>query len=374
MKRLFLLIAFLFLQNVFGQITSEEFSSSRLNDKRKIAIYLPEGYSERESYPLFVVLDAASLMEPMIAATRYYEYLQCMPKSIIVGIFNTHTDVAIAEEVGHPMNETAQFFEFIGTELVPYIKGKYPINTLRGIVASEEAAHFASHYLLSDKPLFNALIALNPKIQSYIKKYLPEQFTKARHHKFCYIATTDMENDKTLKEIEDLDIQLKKAFNKNVNYNYEKFTGTSPESADLMGIARGLDLLFDIYKPITAKEFKEKIQPLQENIFQYLGEKYTKIQNELGVKKKPSLNDVLAIYDAIHQREDWLSLSDLSDFVKANGYSDTAMPNFFLGEYYEKIEEYKKATRAYQKAYGEPSIDFINSDLINDRITNLRGK
>ncbi|GIJ97523.1 hypothetical protein CAPN001_20920 [Capnocytophaga stomatis] len=374
MKRLFLLIAFLFLQNVFGQITSEEFSSSRLNDKRKIAIYLPEGYSERESYPLFVVLDAASLMEPMIAATRYYEYLQCMPKSIIVGIFNTHTDVAIAEEVGHPMNETAQFFEFIGTELVPYIKGKYPINTLRGIVASEEAAHFASHYLLSDKPLFNALIALNPKIQSYIKKSLPEQFTKARHHKFCYIATTDMENDKTLKEIEDLDIQLKKAFNKNVNYNYEKFTGTSPESADLMGIARGLDLLFDIYKPITAKEFKEKIQPLQENIFQYLGEKYTKIQNELGVKKKPSLNDVLAIYDAIHQREDWLSLSDLSDFVKANGYSDTAMPNFFLGEYYEKIEEYKKATRAYQKAYGEPSIDFINSDLINDRITNLRGK
>lgn len=374
MKRLFLLIAFVCLQNAFGQIISEEFNSSRLNDKRKIAIYLPEGYSDKEAYPLFVVLDAVALMEPTIAAARYYEYLQSMPKSIIVGVFNTNTDISIASEVGHPMNETAQFFEFIGTELVPYIKGKYPINTLRGIIASEEAAYFASHYLLSDKPLFNALIALNPKVQSYIKESLPEQFTKARHHKFCYIATTDMESDETLKEIEDLDIRLKKAFNKNINYNYEKFVATSPESADLMGIARGFDLLFDIYKPITAKEFKEKIQPLQENIFQYLGEKYTRIYNELGVRKKPSLNDIFAIYDAIHKREDWLSLSDLSDFVKANGYSDTAMPNFFLGEYYEKIEDYKKATRAYQRAYGEPSIDFIKSDLINERITNLRGK
>lgn len=374
MKKLFLLIAFAVLQKGFGQIISEEFNSSRLNDKRKIAIYLPEQYSEKEVYPLFVVLDAGSLMEPVIAATRYYEYLQSMPKCIVVGVFNTHTDVSIAEEVGRPMNETAQFFEFIGMELVPYIRGKYPINSLRGIVASEDAAYFASHYLLSDKPLFNALIALNPKVQSYIKEPLSEQFTKARHHKFCYIATTDMENEETLKQIESLDVMLGKAFNKNVNYNYEKFVGVSAESVDLMGVARAFDLLFDVYKPITAREFKQKIQPLQEGIFRYLEEKYTKIQNELGVKKKPTLNDIFAIYDAIHQKEEWVSLSDLSDFVKANGYSDTAMPHFFLGEYYEKVGEYKKATRAYQKAYGEPSIDFIKSDLINERIMNLRGK
>ena len=374
MKRLFLLAAFLFLQNVFGQIISEEFSSSRLNGKRKIAIYLPEKYSEKESYPLFVVLDAAALMESVIASTRYYEYMQCMPKSIVVGVFNMEEDVSVPKEVGHPMNASAQFFEFIGAELVPYIQGKYPISRLKGIVANDEAGYLATHYLLSNKPLFNVVVALNPKVQAYVNKPLSEHFVKAKEHTFYYVATTNLETDKTIEGVKQLDAHLKDVTNTYVIYKHENFVGASPEAAGLMGVARAMDLLFDAYKPITAKEFKEKIQPLKENIFEYLEKKYIRIQKELDIKKRPSLNDVMAIYDVIHQKEEWDSLLKLSDFIKANGYNDTAMPNFFLGEYYEMVDDYKRAVRAYQRAYAEPSIDFIKADLINERITNLRTK
>lgn len=374
MKKLILFMAFLFLQNAFGQVISEEFTSSRLNGKRKIAIYLPENFSNKEAYPLLVVLDAASLMESVIATTRYYEYIQNMPKSIVVGVFNTHEDVAVPHEVGRPMNESARFFEFIGAELVPYVQGKYPINSLKTIIASDEAGHLAAHYLMLDKPLFNSVIALNPMVQPVLGEPLSQQLVKAKGFTFLYVASTDLEDETTFQNIKSLDEQLKGKFNEYVHYTYDVFAASSPQASDLMGIAKAIDMLFDVYKPITTKEFKDKIQPLQENIFGYLDNKYSRIYRELGIKKKPLLNDILAIYDLIHQKEDWNSLLQLSDFVKANGYNGTAMPNFFLGEFYEKTDDNKRAMRAYQRAYAEPSIDFIKPDLINERITNLRGK
>ncbi|MDO5104847.1 alpha/beta hydrolase [Capnocytophaga sp.] len=372
MKKLLLFFALLFLQNGFTQVISEEFNSNRLNGKRKIAIYLPEKFSEKEGYPLLVVLDAASLMESVIATTRYYEYAHNMPKCIVVGVFSTEEDVTVPHEVGRPMNESARFFEFVAAELVPYVQGKYPISNLKAVIGSDESGYLASHYLLSDKPLFNAVIALNPQVQPYIYMPLSEQFTKAKKFTFFYTATTDMENAASLEKIKTLNNQLKGKSNEYVSYHHDVFEGSSPQTTDLMGVSKAIDILFDAYKPISAKEFKEKIQPLQENIFEYIENKYNRIHKELGVKKKPLLNDILAIYDVIKEKEEWNSLLKLSDFVRANGYNETAMPSFFLGEFYENTNDFKRAVRAYQRAYGEPAVDFIKQDLINERITKLR--
>ena len=66
-----------------------------------------------------------------------------MPKCIVVGVYDEKLEeVAIIDEVGRPMNESARFFDFISTELVPYIQGKYPIAGFKGIIASEEAGFF----------------------------------------------------------------------------------------------------------------------------------------------------------------------------------------------------------------------------------------
>ena len=79
-----------------------------------------------------VVLDAETLLEPVITMAKYYEQYQEMPKCIIVGVFGTKLeDVAIIDEVARPMNESARFFEFISTELVPYMQGKFPIAEIK---------------------------------------------------------------------------------------------------------------------------------------------------------------------------------------------------------------------------------------------------
>ena len=84
-------------QNAFSQITTETFSSGRLNRKQKIAIYKPEKYSDKDTYPLLVVLGAETLMEPVVSAVRYYESYGDMPKCIVVGVIDANPeDVTIS--------------------------------------------------------------------------------------------------------------------------------------------------------------------------------------------------------------------------------------------------------------------------------------
>jgi len=107
-------------------------------------------------------------------------------------------------------------------------------------------------------------------------------------------------------------------------------------------------------------------------IFEYLENKYNTIEEYFGVKKKPTLNDIMADYTAIKGAADWPSLKKLSKYVEDNGYAKTAMPSYFMAEYYEKTSDYKKALKTYQKAYTEQDIDFITGDLITDKINQLK--
>ena len=70
-KFLTIVIALVTLQSAFSQVISETFSSGRLNRKQKIGIYKPEKYTDRQAYPLIVVLNAETLMEPVVSMVRY---------------------------------------------------------------------------------------------------------------------------------------------------------------------------------------------------------------------------------------------------------------------------------------------------------------
>ena len=375
-KYLTIVIALVTLQSAFSQVISETFSSGRLNRKQKIGIYKPEKYTDRQAYPLIVVLNAETLMEPVVSMVRYYEQFGEMPKCIVVGVYEPkQEDVTVVEEVGRPINESARFFEFVSAELVPYIQGKYPIADLKGVIASEEAGFLANYYMLAEKkPTFNMIVSLNP----VALPRMGEEFSHALaagvpNRLFYYMATADVEN----KVVYDKAIQFERAMrsapvHESVEYHFVDFKGSSVNAAKLQGIAQALDMCFDIYKPIGSKEFKTQMETLETGIYEYLENKYNTIYKQLGVKKVPILNDVMATYTAINSSQDWESLKKLAKYVESNGYLKTAMPNFFLAEYYEKMGDDKKALKTYQKAYTEPNIDFITGDLINERITHLQ--
>ena len=317
-------------------------------------------------------------MEPVVTAVRYYEQFQEMPKCIVVGIFDEKLEeVAVIDEVGRPMNESARYFEFISNELVPYIQGKYPIADFKGIIASEEAGFLINYYLLSPKSPFSMYVSLNPTV---IPRMAPEIATalaagpsKNQHRLYYYMATADVENKLNYDKTINFEKGLRSVpSHESVIYHFADMKGSSINAVKLQGIAQAFDECFDIFKPIGGKEYKTQMETLNNNIFEYLENKYNTIEQYFGLKKKPLLNDVMATYTAIKSAADWESLRKLAKYVETNGYVKTAMPNFFLAEYYEKTEDYKKALKTYQKSYTEPSIDFITADLINERINALK--
>ena len=370
-----LLLVLLALPNVFAQFMTENFSSGKLNRSQKIGIYKPANYSDKQSYPLLVVLDAETLLEPVITMAKYYEQYQEMPKCIIVGVFGTKLeDVAIIDEVARPMNESARFFEFISTELVPYMQGKFPIAEMKGIIGAEAAGFLINYYMLSEKPVFNMYVSLNP----VTIPRMGEQFAEAlalgfKKRMFYYMAVADVENKLNY----DTAIRFHQAMrstpaHESVQYYFSDMKGEAVNRAKLEGLAEAFDKCFDVYKPIGGKEFKTKMETLNSGIFEYLENKYNTIEEYFGVKKKPTLNDIMADYTAIKGAADWPSLKKLSKYVEDNGYAKTAMPSYFMAEYYEKTSDYKKALKTYQKAYTEQDIDFITGDLITDKINQLK--
>ena len=301
-----------------------------------------------------------------------------MPKCIVVGVFDEKLeDVAVIDEVARPMNESARYFEFISTELVPYIQSKYPIAGFKGIVASEEAGFLINYYLLNPKSPFSMYVSLNPTV---IPRMAPEfasalamGASKDQHRLYYYMATTDIENKLNYDKTINFEKGLRSVpLHESVVYRFADMKGNSINSSKLQGIAQAFDECFDIYKPIGGKEYKTQMETLSNNIFEYLENKYNTIEQYFGLKKKPLLNDVMATYTAIKSAADWESLRKLAKYVESNGYVKTAMPNFFLAEYYEKTEDYKKALKVYQKSYTESNIDFITGDLITERINALK--
>ncbi|GIM59577.1 alpha/beta hydrolase [Capnocytophaga canimorsus] len=374
MKKIGILLTLLSLfQNTYSQLISESVSSKRLQESRKIIVYTPEKYDPKQAYPLFMVLDAGYMMEPVMASTRFYEYFEDMPESIIVGVFNTPEDVYIEEEVGVPQNQSAQFYDFLATELITHLSAKFKLSPFKGIIAEGRSAFFTNYYLLKEKSVFDAYFLLNPQLLSHINEPLATQLPLFKKPIFYYLATSSLEKEKNYQATKDLDNQLRNiSLPESVSYYFEDFGRVSKNSVALSGIARAFDFLFDVYKPISDREFEEKILTLEEDFFDYLKNKYEQIYQKMGQRKKPIIDDILMIYEASLRKKDSYSLLKLSEFVSDNGYKETALPSFILGHYYEEMGEPKKALRAYQKAYTQKMIDFITPELIDKRMSALK--
>src|SRR5210317_418877 len=129
MKNLFFLSIYLLsCVSLFAQskIIYEEFNSNKLEESRRLKIQLPRDYEENidKVYPIVIVLDANYLFEPVAGNVDYFSYWEDMPESIVVGIMqgdDRYDDCEYDDSNFLPADKGADFFEFIGLELVPYI-------------------------------------------------------------------------------------------------------------------------------------------------------------------------------------------------------------------------------------------------------------
>ncbi len=371
MKKI-ILILLCFLSSLFvsGQIIYEEFNSTRLNEVRKLKIQLPRNYdsNEKKVYPIVLVLDADYLFEPVAGNVDYFSYWEDMPESIVVGIMQgdqRYDDCNYDNDNFMPADIGADFFEFIGLELIPYIDNKYRTAKFIIAIGHDFTANFINYYLFKDPPLFNGYINLSPDLAPLMDERLPIRIPQIQSKIFYYLATGSDDVKDLRENAEMLNDVLKEINSDNFEYNFDNFEGATHYSLVGRGIPTALKKIFRVYRPISKEEFSEVIMKLDTPIHLYLLEKYKTIEDLFGITNPIRENDFLATCAAADKKKQWESLRDIATLAKRQ-YPEKIIGDYYLGRYYEETGNPKKAMRTYQGGYDKEEVDFITVDLLLD--------
>lgn len=377
MKRILFILCLLFsIQNTNAQVKYETIESSKLGETREIKIQLPRGYEtdEDKTYPVFIVLDGDYLFEAVAGNIDYYSYWEDMPESIIVGINQVETrydDSMYSAQNSLPIDEGAEFFEFVGLELIPYINKTYRTTNFRGLIGHGETANFINYFLLKQSPVFKSYVVVSPDLAPGMLEYIPERLNKLESKIFYYLANTDNDPASIKKMSDALNEDISKIDNNNLSYKFDSFKGPSHYAAPTHAIPNALEEVFEIYEPISKKEYKETILELEISPVLYLTEKYQEIEETFGLKKKIIINDFKAISAAIEKNQTFEYYEALGELARKH-YSETILGGYYLGRFYEETGEPKKALRTYESAYILSEIAGITKDMVLDRASSIK--
>ncbi|MEC3906480.1 alpha/beta hydrolase-fold protein [Tamlana sp. 2201CG12-4] len=365
---LFLVIAIHFST---AQITYKSIQSAKLGEERQIKIQLPRGYEKNEdkTYPLFIVLDGDYMFEAVAGNVDYYSYWEDMPEAIVVGVNQLdkrYDDCMYSEQNSLPIEAGANFFEFIGMELVPYIEKTYRAGSFRVAVGHGETANFINYYLLKPNPLFQSYIVISPELAPGMIDYVPEVLGKAQSKIFYYLANTTSDNKSLIGMTKALNTDISAIENENLVYDFDSFDGPSHYSVPAHAIPSAIEGIFQVFQPISKKEYKETILELEISPVVYLQEKYQAISDLFGIEKQILINDFKAISAAIEKSETYEYYEALGKMAR-KAYPDTLLGGYYLGRFYEETGEPKRAMRTYQTAYTLNEIAGITKDEVLDR-------
>ena len=367
----FFLLLFLAFNTSIAQVKYETIQSSKLGEERQIKIQLPRGYNadDDKTYPLFIVLDGDYMFEAVAGNVDYHSYWEDMPESIVVGINQLDKrfdDCMYSEQNSLPIETGAAFFEFIGMELVPYIENTYKAGNFRVAVGHGETANFINYYLLKPQPLFQAYISISPELAPNMIDYLPEVLSNIQSKTFYYLANTNNDVKSIKRMTEALNTDINAIDNKNVVYNFDSFDGPSHYSVPTHAIPSAIESIFQVFQPISKKEYKDVILELEISPVLYLQEKYEAISDLFGIEKKVLINDFKATSAAIEKNE-WYEYYEELGKMARKAYPETMLGTYYIARFYEETGEPKKAMRTYQSAYTLEEIAGLTKDLMLER-------
>jgi hypothetical protein len=152
--------------------------SAELKENRVLNIYLPEGYKAGDTthYPVVYLLDGAADEDFIHVAGLYqfnnFEWINRVPKSIVVGIANTDrkrdftfpTNLAEDKKKYPTTGHSDKFVAFIEKELQPYIEKKYNTTQNKTIIGQSLGGLLASEILFKKPQLFSKYIIVSPSL------------------------------------------------------------------------------------------------------------------------------------------------------------------------------------------------------------------
>jgi enterochelin esterase-like enzyme len=375
--RLFLLLVVFLFFNPFKSISQTEYievNSSILKGKRQIKLQLPRNYdSSDKEYPVIVVLDGDFLFEPFAGNVDYLSYWEIIPESIVIGINQAgyrEKDGRIDPESELPESSGADFFEFIGYEVLKYIDDNYRTTPFTIVAGLDYMANFSNFYLLKENPLFSGYINLSPDVTPKLPERIKGKLDKVDQKIWYYLSRSENDIPELIPKIKTLDSYLAICNNPNVSYRYEVFEDKDHFSFVTDAIPSGLQSIFETYGPISDFEYKNKFLT-SSSPSNTLEDKYLTIQELYAIKIPVRTIDFLKTADAIEEKELWEDYQNLSKLARKES-TNTVLHNYFLGLYFEKMGQPKRAIKEYQSAYGLESAGNINSDVLLGKADELK--
>ncbi|NRD19061.1 esterase [Winogradskyella eckloniae] len=373
MKNFYLLLISLFFAfNLQAQAIYKTIDSYKLEGKRELKIQLPRNYNpeEKRTYPLIVVLDGDYLFEPIAGNIDYQSYWEDIPDCIVVGVKQGSTrddDFFYDEETNFPAQEGAAFYEFLAAELLPYIEDTYKASNFRIIVGHDLSANFINYYLFKEQPLFRAYVALSPDFAPEIKDRLKQRFEILQQETFYYLATGDADLKSLRSSIIESDSIFSSIENEKLLYKFDDFEDANHYGLVGRGIPKALNQIFGLFKPINAKEYKEKVLTYEGSPYDYLVKKYEDIEYFYGFEKKLIENDIRAIAAASNKKDDLESLEKLTKLVKKN-FPKSMLSSYYSGMLYEKEGNLRKALIQYKSGLLLQPSQFIDKEIMLEKM------
>lgn len=169
----------------------------------------------------------------------------------------------------------------------------------------------------------------------------------------------------------DLNERLKTIESPNLQYYFDNFEGATHYSLVGRAIPRALEQIFQVYRPISKKEYKEVLLKLPGSPYDYLIEKYATIKELFGLENDIRVKDFIAVATAAEKTQKWEALGEIAKLARSQ-YPDTVLGDYYLARYYEEMGEPKKAMRTYQGAYDKEEVDFITIDMMLDKADKIK--
>lgn len=378
MKNIYLLFLFLFSFISIAQKKTETIDSNKLGKSRQISIILPPSYEfeSDKKYPVIYLLDGEYMMDPFNGSLQYGYYFDDLPEVILVGIHQGKNNDRIidskADEEGLPTEKSGNFYEFIASELIPYINKNYRTVSYKVIAGHDSTAGFLNFFLYKDNPIFDGYISLCPDL-AYDMENRIEDRMKMMPKPISYFQVSSPTDETSIYErVKLLDENLKTVLNKNVSYKYLQLDGFSHYSMVPVAIPQALYHSFKGYQPINKEEYKE-LQSLSSGFVEYLTEKYKKINDIYGVNMKIRLIDFLAIQNLITKNGTSDELRSLEK-IASKEYPKTTLPYFIEATYHEKDGNFNDAIKAIEKGYASKDIGMFTKAFMLEKLEELKRK
>lgn len=148
--------------------------STVMGEGRPIVVWTPPGCAAGgRACPVLYLTDAERQFAHTVTTVEFLSRNGRMPPMLVVGIFNTDRTRDLTpyrdrdDETDGPMAAAGgadRFLQFIETELVPWVEGRYRTEKFRAFAGHSFGGLFAMHALATRPDLFNAVVAVSPSL------------------------------------------------------------------------------------------------------------------------------------------------------------------------------------------------------------------